>query len=43
MILDIIVEVIGKFVEDNFTSKSKMRWIIVGLILVLIFIILLTC
>ena len=41
MILDIIVEVIGKFVEDNFTNKSKMGWIIVGLILVLIFIILL--
>ena len=43
MILDIIAEVIGKFVEYNFTSKTKMRWIIIGLFFVIILIILLAC
>jgi len=42
MILDIILEAIGKFLEDSFKSKSKTGWIIVGLILVLFLIILLT-
>jgi len=40
MISDIIFEAIGKFFEDVFNIKSKIIWMIIGLILILVLLIL---
>jgi hypothetical protein len=43
MIVDVMFEAIGKFLEDSFKRKSKTVWAILGLLLIMVLLIFLTC